>query len=162
MTVRQILAIGFVICMLLGAPASATNPTAPDFTWTNNGSTVHLYNLRGQIVVVNFFATWCPACRWEAQAFVSASHDYASRGVTFVGVDVGDESIKTVTDYAQKNGVDYQLVVDSRSILNDEYRIGVLPTTVLVGSHGEVINRIVGGLSYADLASALNATLSGH
>lgn len=160
MNIRRAASCIAAVLLATTAQAVAANPTAPDLSWTAGGSSVDLHDMRGRYVVLNFFATWCDACRWEEQAFVNASHGYAQRA-TFVGIDVGAESVEAVTKYAEQNGVDYPLVVDSEGILNGEYHISALPTTVIVDPNGQMIKRVVGGLSYGDLSTLLDGALNG-
>lgn len=152
-----------IAAVLTASQASAsTYATASNVQWTLNGQSMDLYQMRGHFVVLNFFATWCPACRWEQQAMLSAAHDYASKDVTFVGIDVGGESVDTVTQFAQRNGVDYPLVVDTQSILDGEYHITALPTTVVVNPDGEIVKRVEGGLAYQDVTAMLDALMAAN
>src|ERR1022692_4198435 len=75
------------------AAAPAPGVSAPTFSLPLvGGGSVDLAGLRGHVVVVNFFATWCPPCRAETPDLISASGAFAPRGVTFVGVDVKESA----------------------------------------------------------------------
>jgi peroxiredoxin len=161
MNARIAFAAVFAAALAASAPPSLGAPrTAPDFTWDSSGRTVHLNDLHGHLVVVNFFATWCPPCRAETPDFVKIADAYSARGVYFVGVDSGDESVAEVTTFAQKYGIDYQLVVDTREIIRRAYGVGALPTTFIINSNGAVVFHTVGSMAGDDLTSTLDAFLA--
>src|ERR1022692_4806036 len=111
------------LALLSAAPAFAAPPAvgslAPDFSLaTTTGKTVKLSSLRGHVVVVNFFATWCPPCRAETPDLISAAGAYAPRGVVFLGVDA-KESSQLVSEFASAKGIAYTLVLDSDGKVNE-------------------------------------------
>jgi cytochrome c biogenesis protein CcmG, thiol:disulfide interchange protein DsbE len=154
------------LALLSAAPALAAPPAvgslAPDFALpTTTGKTVKLSSLRGHVVVVNFFATWCPPCRAETPDLISAAGAYAPRGVVFVGVDA-KESAQLVSEFASAKGIAYTLVLDSDGKVNEAYDVRAIPTTYVVGRDGRIQYRQVDQLSNAVLASALNSVLAGR
>ena len=156
----------FVLAVALVAtavvPCAALPRLAPDFTWTDTGKTIHLKDQRGHLVVVNFFATWCIPCREEARALISVADQYASRGVRFVGVDSGEESLKLVSAYANLYNIDYQLVVDSTLSIKNGYGVNAFPTTFIVDRNGSVVAAVAGSLTAPDLVRLLNKYLPAH
>lgn len=151
-----------VACIVASSGPSAAAPrTAPDFTWTYHGQTVHLTDLRGHIVIVNFFATWCPPCRDETPTFVRVSEDYADKGVYFVGVDTGNETASKVTSFARNYGIGYQLIVDDRQQIGDAYGVTALPTTFIVDPNGALVYHSVGEIGPAELTGQIEAYLNG-
>jgi peroxiredoxin len=162
MTAKSAAATVFALASLACAQiAFATPRVAPDFTWVSGGKTVHLKDLRGHVVVVNFFATWCGPCRQETPAFVRAAGAYSARGVYFVGVDSGDESVKQVVDFAQKNGISYQLVVDTQGQIEGAYGVDAFPTTFILNTDGNIIFHTVGPMAQYELSGALDGFLAG-
>ena len=87
--------------------------------------------------------------------------EYSSRGVYFVGVDSGEESVQQVTNFAVKYGIDYQLVVDTKDLIQSAYGVSALPTTFIINTNGAVIFHTVGSMGGDDLTGALDAFLSG-
>lgn len=147
-------------------PASAAPPAvgsiAPDFSLaTADGHTIKLSDLRGKVVVVNFFATWCPPCRAETPDLVSASGAFAPRDVVFVGVDA-KEPVQLVQQFAAAKGIAYPLALDSDGKIDQTYDVRAIPTTYVVGRDGRIAYSQVDQLSNAVLAGALNAVLAGH
>jgi len=147
-------------------PALAMPPTvgtrAPDFSLsTPDGKVVQLSSLRGNVVVVNFFATWCPPCRAETPDLVSQEASFAQRGVKFVGVDV-KESGSLVQEFAAAKGIHYTLVLDKDGKVNEAYDVRAIPTTYVIGRDGKIVYRQVDQLSGTVLASALTDVLAGR
>jgi cytochrome c biogenesis protein CcmG/thiol:disulfide interchange protein DsbE len=152
--------------LLCPHPALAASPPvgqiAPDFSLqTTGGKTVKLSDLRGKVVVVNFFATWCPPCRAETPDLVSSSAAYTPRNVVFLGVD-GKEASPLVQEFAAAKGIAYPIVLDLDGKVNELYDVRAIPTTFVVGRDGRIVYRQVDQLSGAVLASALNDVLAGR
>ena len=117
---------------------------APDFTLTTlTGDTVRLSDYRGQPVVVNFWATWCPPCRAEIPHFQAASRRYNGR-IIFLGVDDG-EPVATVAPFAAKMGITYPIPLDTESAVSRLYRVNSLPSTFFIDASG-VIRHVQFGL----------------
>jgi len=138
--------------------AGSTAP-APDFTWEAAGKIVHLSELKGHVVVLNFYATWCPPCQGEMPALIDASHRYASEGVIFVGIDAGSDSVQSAVSFAQQYGIDYQIVVDVEGKISDWYNVTEFPTTVVVDQRGDVVTRTDNELSAAGMDRLLGPYL---
>lgn len=162
MSAKNALAAVFAAALVALAPPAISRPTtAPDFTWdSSDGATVHLKDLHGHLVVVNFFATWCGPCREEMPDLVKVADDYAGRGVYVVGVDSGQESVDAVTAFANKYNIGYQLVVDSQNLIAGEYGVHAFPTTFIVGTNGSIIVHVVGPIAGSDLRTALDTLLA--
>jgi peroxiredoxin len=125
---------------------------APAFTLNNTvGDAVTLSDYRGQPVVLNFWASWCPPCRAEIPHFQEASVKYNGQA-TILGVDQGEPQA-VVADFGSALGVSYPLLLDADNSVNREYGVSALPTTVFVGPDGiirEVYTGIVNGAVLQD------------
>lgn len=136
--------------------ASGGEPeTAPDFTVeTFEGETLRLSDLRGKVVVLNFWASWCPPCRWEMPFFETISQEYKERGVIFLGVAISD-TMEDASDFADSVGVTYPLALDAAGETARDYEVLGLPTTFLIDKDG-AIQRRLGAANEATLKIFLN------
>lgn len=112
---------------------------APDFALpTMRGDTFRLADQRGQVVVLNFWATWCPPCLKEMPMFIEMQREFEDDGLQFVGVSMDQKGFDAVRPFAQKMGVNYPLVVDDGSVAPMYGGVRALPTTFLIGPEGKV------------------------
>jgi len=112
---------------------------APDFALpTMRGDTFRLADQRGRVVVLNFWATWCPPCLKEMPLFIEMQREFEDDGLQFVGVSMDQEGFDAVRPFAQKLGVNYPLVVDDGSVAPMYGGVRALPTTFLIGPEGKV------------------------
>jgi cytochrome c biogenesis protein CcmG/thiol:disulfide interchange protein DsbE len=103
-----------------------------------NGDSFRLADHRGEVVVVNFWATWCPPCRREIPGFIELQKEWGDKGLTFVGVSLDEEGFDAVRPYAEKMGINYPLVVDDGSVAQKYGGVSALPTSFIVGPEGTV------------------------
>jgi peroxiredoxin len=144
------------------ADAPAVGSVAPDFTLqTTDGRSVQLSHLRGHVVVVNFFATWCPPCRAETADLVAADAKYGRQDVIFVGVD-DRERTPLVQVWAKTKGVRYTIGMDNDGSVEQGYDVRAIPTTYVLDKTGVVRYRQLDQLEPATLSGALDAVVAGR
>jgi len=94
----------------------------------------------GKIIIVNFWATWCPPCRKEIPAFIDLQETYENQGVQFIGVAI--DSLEKVQDYIDTMGINYPILIgDTDAIeISNLYgnRFGALPYTAIINRQGEI------------------------
>ncbi len=136
-------------------PLATEGAPAPSFELaTFEGRELALSDLRGKVVVLNFWATWCQPCRTEMPAFESAYQQYRTQGVEFVGVDLStdpEESRAFLSDL----GITYPNGADTENQITKQYQVTGLPTTVVIGRDGKVERIWPGQISEEQLASLL-------
>ena len=122
------------------------------------GSRWQLSDRRGKVVVVNFWATWCPPCRQETPGLVRLYRDYRARGVEVVGITMDDDPRKAVPPFLREYGIPYPVLVPDSSfgLAND---IDSLPTTLLIDRQGRVAKVFVGAVGESDVADELDLLL---
>jgi cytochrome c biogenesis protein CcmG, thiol:disulfide interchange protein DsbE len=124
-------------------PPAGQTSNAPDFTLTDtNGKQVSLSDFRGKVVVLDFWATWCPPCKMEIPGFIELQKTYGAKGVEIVGVAL-DEPAR-VAEFAAKNGMNYTVVLGTDEIALKYGGIDGIPTTVLIDRNGKIVNRFEG------------------
>lgn len=137
-------------------PLTRPTPTlsanaAPDFALPDlDGRAVSLSAFRGKVVVLNFWASWCPSCRAEARDFGDFARAYQDHGVVVVGVNLR-ESADAVRAFAEANGMDYPLLLDADGAVGALYEVVGIPTTLFIDAAGEVKVRHLGILNKAQL-----------
>ncbi len=122
-----------------------SGPPAPDFTLTQmNGETFQLSEHRGEVVVLNVWATWCPPCRVEIPGFVELQHQFREEGVLFVGLSVDEGGLETVRDFAQDRTLNYPQVA-SRAVAYRKYgQSTTIPRTYVIDKRGQIRYRHTG------------------
>jgi cytochrome c biogenesis protein CcmG, thiol:disulfide interchange protein DsbE len=162
--VAAVLAVVAVLATGLGRdPTAAASPlvgrAAPDFTLGGiNGPAVTLSKLRGQIVVVNFWASWCAECHEEQDALDQTWQRYRDAGVVLLGVDFQDTT-DGARDYVHQSALTYPVVEDKDSRTALAYGIRGIPETFLVDRSGRIVDRIIGRVDATRLAGALEPLL---
>lgn len=119
-----------------------------------SGQAVRLAELRGRLVLLNFWATWCPPCQAETPVLRDLDEAYRARGLSVVGVAVQETTPADVAAYAAKYGLAYPIAFDATADVFGTYRVYALPTQVLIGPDGRVI-RVINGPLTTESARAL-------
>ena len=143
------------------ARAEVENTPAPDFELPSleDGTPIALASFRGQVVVLNFWASWCAPCRLEAPGLRRVSERYRDRGVRFLGVDYRDDEAAGRA-FVDEFHLRYPSVTDPSGSLAYSYELIGFPTTVVIDPSGTIRYRFVGYLDDEVLEDALNDVLS--
>ncbi|WP_321531983.1 TlpA disulfide reductase family protein [uncultured Desulfuromonas sp.] len=123
---------------------------APDFELGSlQGQTVRLSELRGKVVVLNFWATWCPPCREEVPS-MQQLHDMMS-GTEFVmlAVNIEQDGRKTVPVFLQKNPVDFTILFDESGQVRKSYGVAKYPETFIIDPQGRIVEKVIGGINWS-------------
>jgi peroxiredoxin len=137
---------------LKGAPAQSFDVSRTD------GHRDSLARHRGQVVLMNLWATWCPPCQEEMPALQRFAQQNAGR-VTVIGVDQG-EAASVAADFAKRHGITFPILVDEKQQYGRAYAAVGLPTTVIIGRDGHVVRGIDGELTLAQMRDAVAPALA--
>lgn len=133
------------------AAAPVVGAPAPDFELaTLDGESVRLSDLRGQVVALNFWATWCVPCRAEMPLLDAALEKYADAGLVILGIDA-DEPASLVADFRDEFGLTFPLLLDPGAEVQQLYRVRGYPTTFFVDREGIIRAQQVGIMSESQL-----------
>jgi cytochrome c biogenesis protein CcmG, thiol:disulfide interchange protein DsbE len=140
--------------------ANGEKPAAPHFKlpWLDRSGTLSLSSLRGKVVVLNFWASWCAPCRDEASDLERAWDRYRRHGVVVVGVDQLDVS-SDARAFAKKYGMTYPLVRDGPGHIVAKYGLTGRPETFFVGRSGKLVEHIMGRISEQQLAEGIHVAM---
>jgi peroxiredoxin len=117
---------------------SETGGSAPNFTLTDrDGNTVSLQDLRGQVVMINFWASWCGPCREEMPLLEQIHQRYESLGFTLLGVNV-EENSGDAKAWLRDRPVSFPILFDPGNRVSKLYDVVAMPSTVLVDRQGNV------------------------
>jgi thiol-disulfide isomerase/thioredoxin len=137
--------ISWIRAALLGALVAATafaggssSKPAPDFTLASRaGGRVGLAQLRGQVVMINFWASWCGPCRQEMPLLDQMYRKYKPLGFTLVGVNVEPDPADA-EGYLRKTPVTYPILLDKENKVSALYNVSAMPSSVIVDRKGRV------------------------
>jgi cytochrome c biogenesis protein CcmG, thiol:disulfide interchange protein DsbE len=142
------------------AIAQGKKKPAPDFTLArlDKPGKLTLSSLRGKVVVLNFWASWCYPCKQESAALEAASHRWGKR-VVVVGVDVNDFT-RDARGFMRRHGITYPVVHDNGNLTPPKYGFSLLPETFFVDRRGRVVGHASGQVSTEDLRRGVEEALA--
>lgn len=157
-----IVAIVWIVSARLATPdipaAAETNRPAPEFTLPRiDGGFLQLSDLRGKIVIINFWGTWCAPCIEETPALQSAYMQLRDQGVEFVGINlrhqeaIGAEGDAAVASFVQGFNVTYPIVLDTDGSIARKYQISPIPVSYFLDTNGNIRYVYVGTLTTTDV-----------
>jgi len=130
-----------LIALLLAMPAAASNSTgpAPDFQLpARGGKQLSLGQYKGQVVMINFWATWCGPCRQEMPLLEGIYRKYKPMGFTMIGVNVEPDSKAAEQWLAKQSPVSFPVAFDTDSKVSKLYKVNGMPNSVIIDRKGNV------------------------
>jgi len=125
------------------APPLSASDGAPRFSLPDiKGRMVSLSDYRGKVVILDFWATWCPPCKREIPDFISLQSRYGSKGLQIIGIGL-DEPDK-LKDFAEKNGMNYEVLLGTDEVAQRYGGISGIPTTFVIDKRGTIVGRYEG------------------
>lgn len=147
------------------APPEVGGPAPAYAAVGMRGDSASLAGLRGRVVLLNVWATWCHPCREEIPALQELHERYEPRGLALVGVSVDDRADRAAVEaFAREYGVTYDVWLDPEERVSSTFRTLGVPSTFLIGRDGTILWKHVGPVSASDstLTRLLDEALDAH
>ncbi|HXX46483.1 MAG TPA: TlpA disulfide reductase family protein [Candidatus Acidoferrales bacterium] len=148
---------------------SADLQSAPDVSFKNlDGADVSLSSLKGKVVLVNFWATWCDPCRSEIPALIGLQDKFAGKGFTMLGVSMDDDGVKAVDPFVQTTKfnvggqqriMDYPIVLGTDAITDKFGGLLGMPTSYLISRDGKIVKKYIGVLDEQQVTKDIESQL---
>ena len=122
----------------------AGEPAAPFTVATPDGGSVALGDLRGKVVLLNFWATWCEPCLEEMPALERVGRTYRERGLVVLGLSVDREGPSVVVPFLKRHALTFTVGLDPKQAVARLYRVWALPSTIIVGRKGAALFSVQG------------------
>ena len=143
-------------------PAPREGFLAPEFTLTTlDGDSVTLSDLRGQAILVNLWATWCPPCRAEMPAMQKMYDEYKGQGLVVLALNMTYQDNSSAIDpFVRENGLTFPILLDTTGSVAEKYELRSLPSSFFIGRNGIIQEVVIGGpMSEALLRTRIESTL---
>ena len=152
---------GAVVNSVFGEVSIQERP-AQDFTLeTLDGDSITLSNLKGKVVMIDFWASWCPPCRQEAPSLAQVYKEYQDQDVEFIGISIWDR-INDAKDYVERFGITYPSGLDAQGTILVDYGVRGIPEKLFIDPQGRLVAKFIGPSSMEGLRETLDQMLAGQ
>ena len=126
----------------------SANGKTPNFSLQNlDNRIVRLSDYEDKVIILNFFATWCPPCRAEIPDFIQLVNEYSDKNLVIIGVSLDRSGVEVLREFADGLGINYPILLDD-GLVSDAYGpIRSMPTTFIIDKKGNIIQKIIGARS---------------
>ncbi len=162
---RKILLLALALALLLptyylwagasrpgGAPGGKVviGEQAPDFTLRDlAGKTVTLSALEGKVVLVNFWATWCPPCRTEMPSMERLYRAFKGQDFEMLAINVEEDGAKVLPNFLSEHPHSFPVLLDEKAEVQSSYGVFRYPETFVVGKNGVVVDKVIGARDWS-------------
>jgi peroxiredoxin len=134
--------------------APSVGKLAPDFLWYGaDGKAIRLSDFRGKVVLVNFWATWCPPCKAEMPEMEAYWRENRDKDFVILAIDNGSEDEATIQSFMGQYRLTFQALNDTSGQVSSAYRVGGIPESFFVDARGIVRDTVIGGMTKGIIAA---------
>ena len=128
-----------------GKKESNVNQNAPDFSLKDlDGNTVKLSDYKDKVIIIDFWATWCPPCREEIPNFVDLQKKYGMQGLIVIGIALDESGARDVKPFSKKNQINYPVLIGDNVVTDSYGGIRGIPTRFIINKKGLIVEKFVG------------------
>lgn len=139
----------------------AKGQPAPEFDLKDlAGKNVRLSDYHGKVVLLNFWATWCPPCKEEMPWFVDLQQRYGAQGLQVIGVAMDDSDQKKIESFAKQLGVNYPVLLGKESTAHAYGDVQFLPDTFYIGRDGKIVSHVQGLINRKEIEEQVKKALT--
>jgi len=147
-----VLAIGIVLAIVYAPPAVGVGIEAPNFKAVSiaTGDTVHLTDYRGQVLLVNLWATWCDPCKAEMPEIQRLYDELKPEGLRVLAVSQDEQNTDVVKAFIKERNFTFDVLHDQKHASEDLFRAVGLPESFVIDRHGRIVKRVTGWIVHWD------------
>ncbi len=139
-----LLSLSLTILSGCGKGADSNLPDAPQFTIQGGDESYSLSDFKGKMVILNFWATWCPPCKKEIPYFIELQEKYADKGLVILGVSMDQGGWLVTKEFADEWQINYPVAMANRDMMSKYGSPSSIPTTFIITPKGKIGNQFVG------------------
>ena len=144
-----------------GVSSAGSRIDAPSWELPDlDGKLVSNEDFSGKIVLIDFWATWCPPCREMIPGLIEIQEEYGADKLAIVGISLDSNGAVAVKPFASKRGINYTLLIGNEAITREFGGIQAIPTSFLIDQRGKIVSKHVGFVSKKQLRSEIDALLA--
>jgi len=118
---------------------------APEFLLKDvSGAEMKLSDFKGKVVIIDFWATWCPPCKEEIPHFISLYHEYRDKGLEVIGISMDRNPRKVLPGFIKDNGINYSILLGNENVYDLYGGIAAIPTTFIIDKEGNIRKKYIG------------------
>jgi peroxiredoxin len=159
---KVLIAAAVVVIGVVGYLSLSSRSVAPDVTFTSlKGDKIAMQQLRGKVVMVNFWATSCSTCIKEMPSMVQTYNQYKDKGLDFIAVAMSYDPPNYVVNYAETRQLPFKVALDVQGEIAQSFGdVKLTPTTYLIDKQGRIIKRYVGEPSFEEVHRLVEQALA--
>lgn len=137
---------------LIGKPIDLKGEKAPEWVLNNTeGNKVRASDFEGKVLIVNFWATWCPACRHEIPDLVKLQKEHDGKAFTIIGIAIDAGETNEIKAFIKEKGINYPVLRSDKDVIHQFENVPYIPTLFLINRKGIIVDVIVGSVDFKEL-----------